>query len=75
MEKTPSASEDESFALIMCDLSRAFDIISHDILSKLKHCGINGTALRTFECYLSGIMQVVSVEGASSDLRPLLHIP
>lgn len=32
VEKTIAAFKDESFALIMCDLRKAFDIISHYIV-------------------------------------------
>lgn len=69
------AFEKESVALIMCHLAcTVFGIIFHDILlRKLKHNGIYGTVLRTFESYLSGRMQVVSVKGDLSNQRPVLH--
>lgn len=66
--------ERESVALVMCDLSKAFDVISHDILlAKLWKYGVRGSALKTFESYLRGRSQVVSVGGACSAERSVNH--
>jgi hypothetical protein len=38
---------------IFCDLAKAFDCVSHDILlPKLYFIGIQGTMLSRFRCYL-----------------------
>ena len=57
---------------IFLDLSKAFDMLDHDILiNKLKHYGINGTPLSWFKSYLTNIFQYVEIEGTSSNM---LHI-
>lgn len=56
-----------STSVILCDLSRAFDCISHDILlSKLEKYGLRGGALRLVRSYLSNRKQVVSWNGQCS---------
>jgi hypothetical protein len=41
-------------ALVFCDISKAFDKVSHKcILYKLNTFGISGDLLLLFECYLS----------------------
>ncbi len=52
---------------IFCDLSKAFDVISHDILlSKLDSYGIRGIANQWFKSYLSNRVQYVEIEGLKS---------
>ena len=79
---------DEKSAVIMIDLSAAFDVVDHTILTdKLELYGIEADALAWFSSYLSGRSQRVFIEGALSDplslsagvpqgsvLGPLLYI-
>ena len=67
-------------ALIMLDLSAAFDTIDHAILLKRLNYsfGITGTAHKWFESYLTGRTQSVKIEGQASKClcwaKGLLHI-
>lgn len=50
----------ESVMAIFCDLSKAFDCVSHQLLlNKLVHYGIRGNALQLIESYLSDRYQLV----------------
>ena len=57
-------------AVLFLDLKKAFsDTVNHSIiLKKLKHYGIDGTALKWFESYLSGRNQVTTIENGTSHL-------
>ena len=49
-------------ALILLDLSKAFDSISHSILlQKLSHIGASSSAVNRFKSYLSGRTQTVRI--------------
>lgn len=62
----------ESVALTLCDLSKAFDCISHKILlNKLKCYGVEGVVLATLQSYMENRKQVVSVHGAMSQVQKL----
>lgn len=63
-----------STALILADLSKAFDTVNHDILlSRLRSLGVGGCVLRTFASYLHNRRQVVSVAGANSEPKLVKH--
>uniref|UniRef100_A0A1B6KML7 Reverse transcriptase domain-containing protein n=1 Tax=Graphocephala atropunctata TaxID=36148 RepID=A0A1B6KML7_9HEMI len=64
----------KSTALILADLSKAFDCVSHSILlGKLELYGVTGQPLQMFHSYLEGRKQVFSVNGASSTPLPVVH--
>ena len=57
---------------IFCDISKAFDTLSHQILlSKLDHYGIRGIAKNWFESYLNDRCQYVEFNNHKSPLAPL----
>ena len=54
------------------DLKKAFDSVSHEILSqKLQYYGIKGTVLSRFTSYLYKRKQYVSTNGVASDLSEI----
>ena len=59
---------DEVTAIIMLDLSVAFDVVDHVILiQKLEHYGFEDCAITWLRSYLCGRSQRVYVEGALSE--------
>ena len=60
--------EHKSTLTILCDLSKAFDCVSHTILiNKLQYYGITGKELDLFISYLSGRTQSVCFMGQFSE--------
>ena len=60
-----AAEEGEDVHATMCDLSKAFDTLKHDILlEKLEHYGIRGKPHQLFESYFRNRRQAVFTEGA-----------
>lgn len=56
-----------SLSVMMCDLSRAFDCVSHNLLlSKFEKYGVRGNALSILRSYLSDRTQTVSWNGSNS---------
>lgn len=62
---------------VFCDLSKAFDCVHHDTLTrKLSHYGIKNTALKLLSSYLSDRTQRVEVDGTkSSGSRIQMGVP
>ena len=60
-------------ALVMLDLSAAFDTVSHSILLRRleEDFGVKGSALVWLESYFSGRTQAVNINGTLSIPRPL----
>jgi hypothetical protein len=57
---------------IFCDLAKAFDCVSHEILlSKLHLYGIQGIAAEWFRSYLADIKQKVEIKSSSSNTKNL----
>jgi len=65
---------DEGRAVVVAylDFSKAFDIVSHNILlGKLRKCGLDEWSVRWIEDWLYGRAQRVVVSGAESSWRPV----
>lgn len=57
---------------LFIDLKKAFDTVNHSILlKKLDYYGIRGIANKWFKSYLSGRCQYVSINGHTSDIKPI----
>lgn len=58
--------------MVLLDMSKAFDSISHEILLlKLKYGGASNTCLQWFRSYLSDRQQVVRINSSLSESLPL----
>jgi hypothetical protein len=68
-----SMDEKKCVALVMLDLSAAFDTVSHTILLRRleEDFGVTGLALRWLESYFTGRAQAVNINGTLSASRPL----
>lgn len=66
--------EGKHTAITLCDLSKAFDCVSHTLLlEKLSFYGVRGTPLSIIRSYLTGRRQCVSHNNTVSDLREVRH--
>lgn len=61
-------------ASTFCDLSKAFDCVSHDILTeKLKYYGLNDLSTKLISEYLLDRRQTTEIEGRRSEERIMRH--
>ena len=69
-----SLSQGEATALVLLDISAAFDTIDHStLLSSLQDCSdVGGSALKWFSSYLTEHYQAVKIGYTLSDLQKLL---
>lgn len=59
---------------VLCDLTRAFDCVSHEILcQKMQHYGVRGVPLQLLKSYLTGRTQCVRLGGGVSDFERVHH--
>ena len=62
----------QSALLLLIDYSKAFDMVSHEILLyKLRHYGIRGKAHDWFRSYLSNRSQFVAIDGERSSTKSI----
>ena len=66
------AEDGHESALLMCDLSSAFDTVNHSLLvEKLKLYGLSENAIKFIQCYLRGRSQFCDINGAKSSTRDI----
>ena len=64
----------EITALVLLDLSKAFDSIDHSLLlTKLRSLGVSSSAVDWFNSYLSGRSQIVRIGSTLSESRLITH--
>ena len=61
-------------ALVLLDLSKAFDSVDHSILlKKLSNIGVSDEALNWFESYITDRKQFVRIGSSISEVLPITH--
>jgi len=69
---TKWVDEGRAVGVVYLDFSKAFDIVSHNILvGKLRKCGLDKWTVRGIENWLNGRPQRVVISGAESSWRPV----
>ena len=64
--------EGRAVDVVYLDFSKAFDIVSHDILlGKLRKCGLDEWSLKWIENWLNDRTQRVVISGSESSWRPV----
>lgn len=64
----------EQGMIVLCDLAKAFDCVSHDVLcTKLQHYGIRGVPFQLVISPLSARLQCVKLRDRVSKLTPVPH--
>ena len=74
---TDAFEQGDHCAALFCDLSKAFDCVSPEVLMlKLKSYNFSQTSLRLLSSYLTGRSQLVDKKGQRSTLQPIgLGVP
>ncbi|CAM5177829.1 unnamed protein product [Eretmochelys imbricata] len=70
-EITGSVDEGKAVDVLFLDFSKAFDRISHSIVSKLKKYGLDGCTTRWVESWLDCRAQRVVINGSMSSWQPV----
>jgi len=64
-----------TFESVFIEITKAFDVINHDILlNKLHRYGIRRTVNEWFKSYLSNRLQFVEIDGNMSSSRPFILV-
>lgn len=60
--------------ITLCDLSKAFDCVSHDtLMEKMRLCGIRGLPLTLFQSYIKNRKQCVTIKNKNSEFLDITH--